>query len=58
MRELGDISPDEERLAEDVLERNALLGDYSGDSDEDDDADVSRNEETASHATRRNGPDS
>jgi hypothetical protein len=58
MRELGDIPPDEERLAEDVLERNALLGDYSGDSDEDDNADVSRNEETESHATRRNGPDS
>ncbi len=34
MRELGEVDPEEEEEAIDVLERNALLGDYSGSDEE------------------------
>jgi len=51
MRELGDVPEEEEEDAVSVLERNALLGDYSGDSNDDEDEDGER------RPTRRNGHD-
>lgn len=49
MRELGGVDPEEEEEAIDVLERNALLGDFSGSGSE------SEEEEGRLRSRRRDG---